>query len=157
MAIDKSNIALEMAALDKKDREFYDSLTENEKKKFSTFLMIRYGSSVQGNSDMQAYYLRSTNLRLNKHFFSINKSHAKLQWLLATTISPGFGKQHHQWISAPKKTTSNTKVEKFLTNLYPTLKIDDIALMASLNTLSDIKKLAEDLGYDQKQIKKELS
>jgi hypothetical protein len=156
MVQDKLSIASEMAALDTKDRGFYDSLSDEEKKKFSTFLMIRYGSSVQGNDEMQAYYLQATNQRLNKDFFSINKRHDKLNWLAVTTISPGMGKQHHQWIAAPKKATSNNKVEKFLANLYPSAKPDDIGLLASINELADIKKLAEEMGMSKEQIKKEL-
>ena len=58
-----------MAVFDKKDREFYNNLTAEEKKKFSNFLMIRYGSSVQGSADLQHFYLVATNERLNKHFF----------------------------------------------------------------------------------------
>ena len=44
--MDKLSIGNEMAQFDKKNREFYDNLTPEEKKKFSNFLMIRYGSSV---------------------------------------------------------------------------------------------------------------
>jgi len=156
MATDKLSVASEMASLDLKDRSFYDSLTDEERKKFSTFLMIRYGATVQGSADMQTYYLQSANLRLNKNFFAIGKAHEKLNWLAATTISPGMGKQYHQWISAPKKAGSNTKAEKFLANLYPTMKADDISLMASLNTAADLKNLAIDMGMTKEMIKKEL-
>lgn len=156
MAGDKLSIASEMKALDSKDREFYDSLSDEEKKKFSTFLMIRYGSSVQGHQDLQAYYLQSTNLRLNKNFFAINKKHDKLNWLAASTISPGMGQQHHQWIAGPKKASSNSKVEKFLANIYPNAKSEDISIMTTLYTTADLKKLAEDLGMSKEQIKKEL-
>ena len=48
--MDKLSINNEMGVFDRKDREFYDSLTVDERKKFSNFLMIRYGSSVQGNN-----------------------------------------------------------------------------------------------------------
>ena len=156
MAADKLSISSEMKALDGKDRTFYDSLTDDEKKKFSNFLMIRYGATVNGSSDLQTYYLRATNLRLNKNFFAIPKKHDKLNWLAATTISPGMGNQNHQWISAPKKATSNSKAEKFLANLYPAMKTEDIALMAKLNSTDDIKKLAEELGMDKSEIKKDL-
>ena len=77
---DKLSINNEMAVFDRKDREFYNSLTPEERKKFSNFLMIRYGSSVQGSRDLQEFYLISTNERLNKQFFNINR-HPKLQWL----------------------------------------------------------------------------
>lgn len=153
MANDRLSISSEMSSLDNKDRGFYDSLDESEKKKFSTFLMIRYGSSVTGSSDLQSYYLQSTNQRLNKDFFAINKSHDKLNWLAATTISPGLGKQNHQWLAGPKKEAANNKVEKFLAAQNPSLKIDDIKLLTELNTVADIKKMAEELGMTKEQIK----
>jgi len=156
MAIDRLSVASEMRALDAKDRDFYDSLTDEEKKKFSTFLMIRYGSSVNGIPELQQYYLQSTNLRLNKNFFDIKKAHDKLNWLAASTISPGMGNQNHQWLAAPKKAAANNKAEKFLVKMYPTMRAEDITLMANLNTAADIKKLAVDLGMTKEQIKKEL-
>ena len=57
---DKLNIANEMAVFDRKDRTFYDSLTDEERKKFSTFLMLRWGSSIQGSRELQEYYVQST-------------------------------------------------------------------------------------------------
>jgi uncharacterized protein YidB (DUF937 family) len=157
MTIDKLNIKNEMAQFDHKNRNFYDELNEEERKKFSPFLMIRWGSSVGGNADMQAYYLMSCNERLNKNFFDINTTqHKKLQWLLATTISPGMGNQYHSWLSLKKKESSNNKAFKFLRGLYPHMKEDDISLMVSINSAADLKQLAKDMGMEQSQIKKEL-
>ncbi len=148
---DKLNIANEMAQLDTKNREFYDSLTVEERKKFSNYLMIRWGSCVTGDPTMQAYYLMSTNERLNKQFFDISR-HPKLQWLCATAVSPGMGRQRHQWI-APKKKESNNKAAKFLGELFPTAKADEIDLMARLNNTTDLKELAKKHGWDDKRIK----
>ena len=156
MSEDKLSIKSEMAAFDRKNREFYDSLTDEEKKKFSPFLMIRYGSTVTGSTDMQAYYLISCNERLNKHFFDINTAqHKKLQWLMATTVSPGMGNQYHQWIAPKKKNTDNKNIN-FLRNLYPHLKEDDIKLMSELNTKEDLREYARGLGWEDRTIKKEL-
>jgi hypothetical protein len=58
---DPLDIKNEMAQFDRKNREFYDSLDEQNKKKFAPFLMIRWGSSVGGSVDLQAYYLMSCN------------------------------------------------------------------------------------------------
>ena len=44
--MDKLNIRNEMAQLDRKNRDFYDELTDEERRKFSTFLMIRWSSAV---------------------------------------------------------------------------------------------------------------
>lgn len=156
MSEDKLSIKNEMSQFDRKNRNFYNELTDEEKKKFSPFLMIRWGSSVGGNADLQAYYLMSCNERLNKHFFDVNTTqHKKLQWLLATTVSPGMGNQYHQWI-APKKKTSDNKSIKFLRELYPHLKEDDLKLMADLNDKDDLKAYAKGLGWADKDIKKEL-
>lgn len=153
----KLGIAQEMKAVDMKDRDFYDNLTDEERKQFSTYLMIRWASSVaSGNPEIDQYYLIAANDRLNKNFFSVKKEHDKLNWLATTTISPGIGTQRHEWISAPKRATANGKAEKFLTKHYPDLKADDIALMASLNDIKALKKFAEALGMSPEQIKKEL-
>jgi hypothetical protein len=153
----KLTIQSEMAALDSKDREFYDSLTDEEKKKFSVFLMLRYGSAVRGSSDMQQYYLAACNKRLNKDFFNIPKGHEKLKWLVTTTISPGVGNQFHEWIAPKKKDAgSNNKVSKFLQKIFPNAKAADLDLLIDLNDAKVWKQYAKDLGWSPEQIKKEL-
>jgi len=143
--VDKLSIANEMACFDRKDRDFYDNLTDDEKKKFSNFLMIRWGSSVNGSKEMQEYYLIATNERLNKHFFDINK-HPKLQWLCATTVSPGMGTQRHNWISLKKKEAGVNSIRKQLGELFPHLEDDSLDLMATLNTQKDINEYLKKLG-----------
>ena len=145
---DKLNIQNEMRCLDSKDRKFYDSLTEEERKKFSNYLMIRWGSSVVGPSELQEYYLVACNERLNKHFFELSK-HPKLQWLLATTISPGMGNHRHQWIPPKKKEKGDNEIKKALLELYPTMKADEINLLSKLITKKELKELMKDLGNDK--------
>jgi hypothetical protein len=152
---DKLSINNEMAQLDMKNREFYDELTEEERKKFSTYLMMKYSANVEGSTDLQAWYLLASNERVNINFFDFNK-HTKLQWLSCTSVSPGMGKQRHYWLSSKKKEGSNTKIIKFLTKLYPTLKTDEIELLAEINTEKEIKELAKNLGMTDTDIKKEL-
>lgn len=150
---DKLSVKSETAALDRKDVGFYDSLSDEEKKKFSPYLMMRYSASVDGNSDMQAWYLMATNERVNKNFFDISTTqHKKLQWLLCTTVSPGLGLQRHYWLGS-KKSDTNTKSIKFLTQLYPNLKSNDIELLAEINTKEDLKELAKQHGWTPDQIK----
>ena len=148
--MNKLSINNEMSQFDRKNREFYDDLTSEEKKKFSNFLMIRHGSSVNGSRDLQEFYLISTNERLNKHFFSINR-HPKLQWMCATTVSPGLGNQFHQWIAPKKKEAGASGIRKQLAELYPHLKDDEIELMAELNTKKDIDAYLKASGQDIKK------
>lgn len=152
---DKLNITNEMQQLDRKNRLFYDELTDDERKKFSTYLMVRWSSSVQADSDIQAYYVMSCNENLNKHFFNIAK-HPKLQWLCATAVSPGIGTFRHQWIAPKKKDGVDNKAAKFLREIYPLAKDDEIELLRQLNTKDDLKQLAREHGWDDKRIKAEL-
>ena len=151
---DKLNIANEMRAFDSKDRRFYADLTDEERKKFSNYLMIRWGSSVQGSAELQQYYLLSCNENLNKNFFELSQ-HPELQWLLATTVSPGMGNFRHNWIKQ-KKRESNNKTVKFLRNFYPDYNNDELELLASINTRDDLRQLAIKHGWDDKRIKSEL-
>ena len=150
MVMDKLSIANEMSEFDRKNRAFYDELTDDERKKFSNYLMIRWGSSVQGSRELQEFYLIATNERFNKHFFDINR-HPKLQWLCATTVSPGMGPQRHQWIAPKKKEPGASGIRKQLAELYPHLKDDEIALMAELNTKRDIDAYLKAAGQDIKK------
>lgn len=152
---DKLNIANEMRAFDSKDRKFYSDLTDEERKKFSNYLMIRWGSAVQGDGDLQAYYLMSCNENLNKHFFDIAR-HPELQWLCATTVSPGMGNFRHDWIKQKKREGSNNKSIKFLRQIYPNYNADELDLLAKINTTDDLKQLARSHGWDDKRIKSEL-
>ena len=148
--MDKLSIQNEMFVFDRKDREFYDGLTDEEKKKFSNFLMIRYGSSVTGNRNLQEFYLIATNERLNKHFFSINR-HPKLQWLCATTVSPDMGTMRHNWIAPKKKEVGSTSIKKQLLEMYPNMKDDEIELMSTINTKKDIDAYLKQSGQDVKK------
>jgi hypothetical protein len=148
--VDKLDIFNEMREFDNKNRDFYDSLTDEERKKFSTYLMIRWGSSVRGNKDFQEFYLIATNERLNKNFFDIGR-HPKLQWLCATTVSPGMGRLDHQWISTKKKEPGANSIRKQLSELFPNLKDDELELMAKINTKKDIDKYLKDLGRETKK------
>jgi hypothetical protein len=147
---DKLNIANEMMCFDRKDRTFYDSLTDEERKKFSNYLMIRWGSAIQGNTMEQAVYLLSCNENFNKNFFNINR-HPKLQWLCATTVSPGWGTKRHQWIAPKKKETGASGIRKQLAELYPHMKDDELALMAQINTKKDLDEYVKQLGQEVKK------
>jgi len=153
---DKLNINNEMAQLDRKNRGFYDELTDEERKKFSIYLMLRWSSSVQASSAVQAYYVMSCNENLNKNFFDISK-HPKLQWLCATTVSPGIGTHKHQWIPNKKKNSAiENKTVRALRQVFPVLKREELEMLAIINSKDEIKQLLKAHGWDDKRIKSDL-
>lgn len=142
---DRLNINNEMRQLDLKNRSFYTSLTDEERKKFSNYLMIRWGATVKGSQDLEEFYVISANERLNKHFFAVNR-HPELQWLMATSVSPGMGSQKHTYLKHKKKETGSNDVKKVLLTLYPTAKTADIEVMAQLMSRDQLKQLLRDHG-----------
>jgi hypothetical protein len=143
--MDKLNIGNEMRCLDRKDRSFYDSLTDEERKKFSNYLMIRWGSTVEGSRDLQEFYVIATNERLNKNFFAINR-HPKLQWLTATAISPGLGAHKHTWIPCKKKASNSKNGRKMLLEILPATKENDIDAMLCINDSDIVQRFYHDHG-----------
>ena len=146
---DKLNIANEMRQFDRKVRTFYDDLTPEEKKKFSNYLMIRWGSAVEGSRELQEFYVIACNERLNKHFFNVGK-HPRLQWLMATSVSPGLGTPRHPWIAPRKKEAGLSAKRKALMSMYPTYKDDEIDVMAQITTQKEIDAYNRAAGADKK-------
>jgi hypothetical protein len=146
---DKLNIANEMRQFDRKNRTFYDELTTEEKKKFSNYLMIRWGSSVEGSRELQEFYVISCNERLNKHFFNVSK-HPKLQWLMASTVSPDMGTPRHPWIAPKKKEAGLSAKRKALVAMYPQYKDDEIDVMCAITTQKEIDAYNRAAGNDKK-------
>jgi len=149
--MNKLDIINEMAQLDLRNRGFYDELNDEERKKFSTYLMLRWGSVVNGIPELQQYYLQAMNERVNKRFFDINK-HPKLQWLLLTTVSPNMGKHRHEWMAYSSKTTKNKRAQKLL-ELYPHIKTDEAELLSATINDEQYKAMLVELGYSDKEIK----
>jgi len=147
---DKLNIANEMRQFDRKNRDFYNELSVEERKKFSNFLMLRWGSAVEGSRELQEFYVIALNERFNKHFFTLSR-HPALQWLCATTVSPNMGTPRHTWIAPKKKEPGASGIRKQLAELYPHLKDDDIAVLASITTKKEIDEHVKLLGQDVKK------
>lgn len=145
--MDPLSIHNEMRQFDRKNRGFYDELTPEQQRKFSPYLMIRWGSSVEGSEDLQEYYLLSTNKRLNHRFFAVNTArHKKLQWLLATTVSPDLGTPRHTWIAPRKKASGDSKIRKQLAELFPHLDDPELDVLAQITSQAEITQYTKQLG-----------
>lgn len=145
--MDKLHISNEMREFDRKNRRFFDELSDEERRKFSPFLMIRWGSSVEGSRELQEFYVIATNERLNKHFFAINATrHKKLQWLMATAVSPDLGTHRHTWIAPRKRDRSDSAKKKKLRELFPDYRDDDIELLNQLTSEQEINEYIKQHG-----------
>lgn len=135
-----------LPAIDRKDRDFYDNLSDDEKKGFNPFLLVRYCANVESDWTMEHYYIASTNHFVNKNMFDISK-HPKLQWLTLTAASPGQGDQRHTWIKQKKKEKAPTAgIKKQLAEYFPIMKDDELDLLAKITTKKELREYAKAHG-----------
>lgn len=147
----KLDIKHELNAVDRKVYDFYDNLTNEERKAFSPYILMRYTASVQGDRDTQEWFVEMTNEMVNKNHWDLSKNHKALLWKLFAAVGTG-ATAYHPYLAAGKKEKAN-KIEKLLCDLYPAMKIADIKLMASMMSKKDREELFDKMGFDKKQRK----
>lgn len=151
MATAKLDIKRELGAVDRKDYSFYDNLTDEERKAFSPYVLMRYTANVQGDRDIQEWFLETTNELVNKNHWDLSKNHKGLLWKLFAASGAGVP-AYHPYLAAGKKEKAN-KIEKLLCELYPARKMDEIKLLASMMDKKDRDELFDMMGFDKKQRK----
>ena len=138
-----------MLAIDRKRRDWYYGLTDEQVKAFSAWMMMRYASSVQGGN--AASYLFMVNECVNKNFSDLSK-HPELQWLLFTLCGSG-KKEFHPYIKPPTSRKKKNRIAEWLSELYPLAKSDEVDLIIKLNDKADLKNLALENGMSDREIK----
>lgn len=151
MATAKLDIKRELRAVDTRDYNFYDNLTDEEKKAFSPFILMRYTANVQGDAALQEWFLEMTNEYVNKNHWELSKNHKPLLWKLFAGTGVGQS-MYHPYLAAGKKAKAN-KIEKLLAEIYPAWKLEDIKILAGMMTKKDVEELFDKMGFDKKQRK----
>jgi hypothetical protein len=141
-------------AVDMGITELWDAATEEGRKEIKGDLwnLVRYISSVKSsNRELQEHFVLTVNEFYNKNWAAI-QDHPKLFWMSLCQCSHESKKTYfHEWI--PLKRTKDKKTE-FLADLFPTMKLVDVEVLASITSEKEIKKYCEGLGWDQSQISK---
>tara|TARA_Y200000002_G_scaffold378909_1_gene387177 strand:+ start:573 stop:1043 length:471 start_codon:yes stop_codon:yes gene_type:complete len=152
MAQQKLPIKDILAAIDMNAKSVWKELSEEERKSVSFWLLNRYISAVQGSREEQELAVFKTNEYYNKHFNTIgvgkDNGHQELMWQLLC-MSGAWGKiKFHPYIGFKKKTGNNNAVLKFLEQLYPNMKQNEVELLAEISTKKELKDLAEEHGIE---------
>jgi hypothetical protein len=155
---DKIELKEKLSAVDQNVREFWDAMDADQQKSLKSeyFILNRYVSSVQGQKqDIQEHFVLTVNEYFNKNWNLLQK-HPKLMWLLLCMCSYNGDKVFwHEWIGHKKK-AGNNKRTKFLEELYPNKKRDEIELLSKISTDKEVKDLARKYGMDEATIAKKL-
>ena len=159
MATVKNKLPLKdiLAAIDMNAKNIWNEFSDDEQKQVGFYILNRYASSVVGKKEDKELTILKTNEYYNKNFFTLSK-HKKLLWyLLCMTASEKKKITFHPWIGYKhKEYGSKSMAVKFLKNLYPTKKEDEITLLATINSASELKTLAQDFGMSKEEVKKVL-
>lgn len=138
-----------LAALDKKDYQYYDKLSIEQKRKCAVYIMCIWLTLIKGKQDVQRYYLQSVEYNANKYLFNEHiQKHPSLQWKMLCASSPGIGKQYRQWISnidiniSRLKSSAKVKdIKEYYSKLYPSASKNDIEEVAKVFVLEHNKKM----------------
>jgi hypothetical protein len=106
---------------------------------------------VQGDVDIQEWFLEMTNEMVNKHHWVLSKNHKGLLWKLFAATGAGI-KCYHPYLKASSKEKA-VKIEKLLLQVYPAMKLEEIKIMAKMMTKADKEELFDKMGFDKKQRK----
>lgn len=156
---EKVELKEKIAAVDENIRELWDAMDATNQKalKSEMFILNRYISNARSaKPEIQQHFVLTVNEYFNKHWNTLQK-HPKLLWLLLCMCSyDGQTRFFHEWIGHKKKTGSDSKKVKFLAEIYPSKKMDEIELLASMVTDKEIKDLAKKYGMEDSVIAKKL-
>ena len=154
---EKIELKEKLQAVDQNVRELWDAMEADQQKalKNEFFILNRYISNVQGQSrEIQEHFVLTVNEYFNKHWNLLQK-HPKLMWMLLCMCSYNGEKVFfHQWLGNKKKDASSNKKTRFLAEIYPNKKMDEIELLSMLTTDKEIKALAKTYGMDDATIAK---
>lgn len=151
----KIELKEKLAAVDMNGKSLWDEMDADQQKalKSELFILNRYISNAQGSREVQEHFVLTVNEYFNKHWNTLQK-HPKLLWQLLCMCGHESQKIFfHQWIGFKKK-QGNNKIGKFLLEIYPNRKQDEIDMLAVMMTTAEAKKLAQAHGYEDKQIAK---
>lgn len=151
---EKLDIKRELAGVDQKNYNFYDNLTDGEKKVFSPYVLMRFSSNVQGGQDIQEWFVEMTNELVNKDHWTLSKNHKALLWKLFAATGAGVS-LYHPYLAQGKK-EKVIKIEKLLAELNPTMKIAEVKMLAKIMNKAEVEALFDSLGFDKKQRKEYL-
>ena len=120
-----------------------EDLSEDERKGFSPYIIMRWMAQLDGSGTEAENRLINCNEQVNRYVFALGKHPSLLNQLFSNL---GTGRVHtHKYLGLNgKKSKGNTVLEQ----LYPVTKMDDIKHMMSVMTPSQLEQFIRDHGLE---------
>ena len=136
-----------LRSISRGDKDFIDSLTEEELKDFSPYVVNMWLSNPADLINERTLY---TNAMVNPHIFGLAK-HKKLLYKLMC-ISQGFGDTRYTFPKKMAGSTMKSSVDLIMEWYKVRKEVAELYLKSLVKT--DIIEMAEQLGYDKDVTKK---
>lgn len=146
----KLDLTAVLSAIDRQDFNFYNRLSEEEKKSYVPLILMRYMSSLTDQNQNTAYAILATNDLVNVGFWNLSK-HVELQHMLLCLTGLG-KKQYRTWLPNKKSKKSN-KISQWLSEQNPELNETEINIMISKFSKESWESYLKDFGLDDKEVK----
>lgn len=146
----KLDLSVVLNAIDRRDLEFYDRLSDEDKKSYQPLVLMRYMSSLKDQNANSSYAILATNDLVNIGFWNLS-NYKDLQHLLLCVS--GLGKQQYRpWVSLTRKSKSN-KINEWLYRQYPQLNEQEIEIIKDNYDLDSWKQFLKDSGLSDAEMK----
>lgn len=134
------NLFEALQALDRKDYGYYRRLTDEQRRKFNPYMLVKYLSSSTGRTEIQQFHVLSTNEIANTHLFNeFVGLHSELQWLMLCAASLGQGRQFHAWIPQIREAVvklrdraTKKEIQEYFTKTYSKAASETVTEIAEL-------------------------
>lgn len=145
----------EMTAIDRRKFDWYSSLSVDDQKSLSMWMLMRYCSSTNSKvNEINEHYLTMTNELVNVDFNDLRK-HPELQFRLMQCVGIG-SDQFHSWIKPGKQKKGksvNNQLIDFYQEIYPHLRTEELTLMLRETGVDDLKLDLIQRGLPDKKIR----
>lgn len=135
-----------MRAVDTRDKNWFQNLSNDDKKLYSPYMTLKWTASVDHKDRaVQEFYIEEANSNINKHLWTLSKNHKGLLWKLSAMCGSTFV-LFHKWIYPKKKTGSTKSKMKELQDLYPNAKQADLDVLDATMSTKDFTALKKEHG-----------
>ena len=143
----KISLTEQLNAIDLRQYGWYDKLSEEERKSFNMYVLMRFIST--GNSEF--YHLMFANECVNLHFNVLNQNPSMQHRMLQAT---GMGRTSHGWIAPPKKINSrNADIIDVIAPTHQHLSDDELDWLIEEMDQEELESILLDYGVEESKLK----
>lgn len=141
-----------LPAIDTRNKQFYENLTEEERKGFAAWLVMRYLSSAESaNNEIIEHYLIMTNELVNTNFSEL-KNDPELLWKLMSIVGIGKSVKHPYVAPGKGKKKKSNAFKAWLHEQYNHLSEQEIDLWFSNITKEQARDMLEQYQIKDKDV-----